>query len=76
MIKSCKPDVLKTYDHHGSAGSFCVFGNKPLYGMVDNSSVGVYTNKTSENDDKQDKITQKSKGVEILCSETITKGVN
>ena len=46
VIKSCKPDVLKTYDHHGSAGSYYAFGNKPLYGMVDQSSVGVYANKS------------------------------
>ena len=76
MIKSCKSDELKTYNHHRSVESCYVVGNKPSYGTVDDSSVGVYTNKTSENDDKQDKITQKSKGVEILCSETITKGVN
>ena len=76
MIKSCKPDVLKTYDHHGSAGSCYAFGNKPSYGMVDDSSVGVYTNKNSKNDDKQDTINKKATDVERICSETITKGVN
>ena len=35
VIKSCKPDLLRTYNHHGSADSFYDFGNKPSYGMVD-----------------------------------------
>ena len=76
MIKSCKSDVLKTYYHHGSAGICYAFGNKPSYGMVEDSSVGVYTNKNSKHDGKQDTINKKAKDVERICSETITKGVN
>lgn len=75
MIKSCDPDS-KTYDHHGSTGSCYAFGNKPSYSMVDDRSVGVYTNKKSKDDDKQDTINNKAKDVERLCSEMITKGVN
>ena len=76
MFKKFKPDVLKTYDHHGFAGSCYAFGNKPSFSMVDDRSVEVYTDKNSKNDDKQDTINNEAKYVERMCSETITKGVN
>ena len=45
---SCKPNILATYDHHGSSGECYGFGNKPHYGMVENSSISTYVNKKAK----------------------------
>ena len=40
-VKKCKLNVLQSYDHHSLKSACFLFGNKPLYGMIDNSSVEV-----------------------------------
>ena len=76
MVKSCKANVMATYDHHGSFGNCFSFGNKPLYGMVDNKSVGVYSNKKSKVIRRQEHINVTASNIETICSEVIKKGVN
>ena len=44
-VKSCKPNVMKSYNHHGSSGNCFSFGTKPLYGMVGGKAVVVYSTK-------------------------------
>ena len=44
-VKKCKIDVMKTYYHYGSMSSCYSFGNKLMYGIVNNISVGVNINK-------------------------------
>ena len=75
-VKSCKPNVLKSYDHHGSNGSCFSFGNKPLYGMSNNSSVGVYSTLQHTNDTKQFTINNNANEIEMEMSIAITNGVN
>ena len=43
-VRSCKPNTLDSYDHYGSRGAWFSFGNKPFYGIINHSSVGIYTN--------------------------------
>ena len=47
MIKSCKKNVLPTYDHHGTTGECFSFGNRPMYKNTDGSTVGIYVDKKS-----------------------------
>lgn len=75
-VKSCKPNVLKSYDHHGSNGSCFSFGNKSFYGMKNNSSVGVYSTLQHKNDTKQLAINNNAKEIEKEISIAITNGVN
>ena len=70
-VKSCKPNVMKTYNHHGSHGSCFSFGKKTLYGMVENISVGVYSNKRSKVELRQHIIDSKAEDMETLRSEVI-----
>ena len=74
-LKRCKPDVLKSYDHHGSQGSCFSFGNKPYYKIVNNSSVGVYSVLKRENKETQRKIDKEAKEMEHICSITITDAI-
>ena len=44
-----KANSLKSFEHHGTKGYNYSFGNKPLYGSVNGSSVSTYTTtKTQE----------------------------
>ena len=63
-VRSCKHNVLKSYDHHGSKGAFFSFGYKPFYGKGNNNSVGVYTYfKHDINEKKTLMIKQKILGI-------------
>ena len=75
-VNNYKPSVMKGYYHHGSFGSCFSFGNKPLYSMVNDKSVGVYIKKNNDNDVRKKPIDVKAKEVEKLCSNIITDGVN
>ena len=66
-VRSCKPNVFKSYDHHGFKGACFSFGNKPFYGIVNNNSVGVYMNLKHDNQEKQRLIDEKSKDIENMC---------
>ena len=74
-VKSCKPNVMATYDHHGSKGSCFSFGNKPLYGKVGEKSVGVYTNKKSKIETRQTVIDGNADYVEEMCCDVIVHAV-
>ena len=74
-VKSCKPNVMATYDHHGSNGSCFSFGNKPLYGKVGDKSVSVYTNKKSKIESRQAVIDGKAEYVEDKCCDVIVHAV-
>ena len=65
MVKSCKPNIMDSLHHHGSIGNYYAFGNKANYGMVNKSSVGVYSNKKSKNPIKQKEINNKADAIEI-----------
>ena len=45
MARKCKPNIMESFNHHGSIGYYCSFGNKANYGIVDKSSVGVYSDR-------------------------------
>ena len=57
-IKRCKPNIMvsPSYKHHGSSGDYYAFGNKTNYGLIDDSSVGIFTIINSKNKNKQIKI--------------------
>ena len=74
-VRSCKPSVLQSYDHHGSKGACFLFGNKPFYGIVNNNSVGIYTNLKRKNIGKQMIIDKKSNDIEAMCSTSIKNGM-
>ena len=67
---------MTTYDHHGSVGGCFSFGNKPMYGMVDNKYVGVYTTKISKNVVWQNAINERAKEVDDICFYIITEAVS
>ena len=75
IVKSCKPNVMATYDHHGSGGNCFSFGNKPLYGKVENKSVGVYSNKKSKVIQRQEDINANASIMEKNCSKVINNSV-
>ena len=77
VAKKSKPNTLKSFDHHGSRGFNFSFGNKPLYGMCDGSSVGVYQNKksTSKVPKRQCDIDMNANWIQMLCSSTIKRGI-
>ena len=70
-VKSCKPNVMTTYDHHGSIGSYFSFVNKRLYGQVNDKSVGIYTNKKSKIVCRQEVIDAKVEEIKDICSDII-----
>ena len=74
-VRSCKPNVLESYDHHGSKGARFSFGNKPFYGIVNNNSVGIYANLKRKNSGKQILIDKKSNDIEAMCSTAIKNGI-
>ena len=45
VVHCCKTNSLKSYSHFNTKGYVYSFGNKPLYGMKDGSSVSTYSNK-------------------------------
>ena len=56
VISSCKNNVLRTYDHHGTSGKCFSFGNKPNYGNVNGVSINIYSTKKSYDVSKQRSI--------------------
>ena len=75
VAKKFKQNSLKTYKHHRTKGYTYSFGNKPLYGNVNGSSVGLYTNKRNKNYDRQTAINDKAAMLESLCSSSIKNGI-
>ena len=41
-LKKCKPNILKSLNHHKSSGYYASFGNKGSFDKVFDSSVGQY----------------------------------
>ena len=76
LAKECKKNSLNNYDHHGTKGFTYSFGNKPMYGMKDGSSVGLYANKRSKIDGKINIINQKASMLESMCSYALNDGIS
>ena len=76
IARACKPNCLKTYDHFGSKGFTYSFGNKPLYGNVNGSSVAIYATTKSKNIDKQKVINDKATYLDNLCSISMNTGIS
>ena len=74
-VKSCKPDVMKTYNHHGSHGSCFSFYNKQLYGMADKKSVVLYSNKRSKNELQKNVIVRSAIDMAKKIFEAIVQGI-
>ena len=76
LIRSCKTNVLPTYDHHGTTGKCFSFGNRPIYKNVDGISVGVYVNKKSKILHKQQKIDSNLEDLDEHVASLINGGVD
>ena len=76
LVKLSKVNSLDSFDHHGSKGFVYSFGNKPLYGMKDGSSVSLYANKKSKSVTMQSKINDNADEIEIICSRSINIGIS
>ena len=74
-VKSCKPNIMEKYNHHGSFGSCFSFCNKPLDGNINGKSVSVYTNKNSTVVCKQKLIDTKADKVKEILSDIIVNAV-
>ena len=70
-----KPNSLKSFEHHGTKGFNYSFGNKPLYGCVDGSSVSTYTTKKHRNKTKQECIIQEASYVHERCANQVVEGI-
>lgn len=75
-VLRCKSNALKSYDHHSSNGSFFSFGNKFLYGMKNNSYIGVYSTLQHKYITKNISINNDAKKIEMEISFAITNGIN
>ena len=75
IVSKCKPNSLKSFDHHGTKGYSYSFGNKPLYGNINGSSVSTYTPVRHKNEKKQDKLVSQAEYVHQKCSQTIRNGI-
>ena len=75
VAKRCKPDSLKCFSHHGTKGFNYSFGNKPLYGMLNGSSVGTYQNKNSKSNKRQLVIDRDASWLQSMCANTIRHGI-
>ena len=75
LAKECKQNSLNNYDHHGTKGFTYSFGNKPMYGMNDGSSVGLYANKRSKIDRRQNIINEKASMLESMCATALNEGI-
>ena len=76
IVKRCKKNSLDSYDHHGSKGFAYSFGNKPLYGNIEGSSVSVYVNKKSKIHSRQLAINESADAVEHTCNQVMNKGIS
>ena len=74
-LECCKKDLLPTYNHHGTHGKCYSFGNKPMYGMVNDVSVGLYTHKKSKKEYRQKIIDEKLSNIEDQAALLINSGV-
>ena len=75
IASRAKPNTLKSYEHHGTKGFNYSFGNKPLYGCVDGSSVSTYTTKRNKNATKQECIIQDASYVHERCAKQVLSGI-
>ena len=60
MARRYNPNIMESFNHHGSIGYYYSFGNKAAYEIVDKSSVGVYSNWKKKNPIKQQNINDKA----------------
>ena len=78
-VRSCKSNIIlgASYNHYGSFGECYAFGNRPNYGMVDDSSVTIFANKksASKNPSKQINIDKNAKDVEDICANVVNNAV-
>ena len=75
-VKKAKSDVKKSFDHFGSVGEVYAFGNKPNYGIVDESSVATFVNKKSKIPHRNKMIDATADKVDRLCAEVISDGMS
>ena len=76
MIKSCKKNMLHTYDHHGTTGECFSFGNRPVYKDTDGSTVGIYVDKKSTVLSRQAIIDENLSTLDKHLSSLINGGVD
>ena len=74
-IRKAKSDVKKSFDHFGSVGEVYAFGNKPNYGIVDESSVATFVNKKSTVPHRNKTIEATADKIERLCAEVVADGM-
>ena len=75
-LKSCKPNIIKTTDHHQSSGYYASFGNKGSFAKAISSSVGQYTSTKSKSIKKEVIINAEASLFEKLTANEITRSVN
>ena len=76
MAKGCKTNSLSSYSHHGTKGFVYSFGNKPLYGNNNGSSVSVYATKKSKVPIRDAIIAQDAKYLENIASIALDHGIS
>ena len=77
-IKKCKPNILKSSNHHKSAGFYASFGNKGSFDRIPdvNSSVGQYVSKKNQSLPKQLLINQEATYYEKYTANEISRSVH
>ena len=74
-VKKCKPNILRSCNHHQSTGYYASFGNKGSYQTINASTVGQYTTKKHSRLSKQVIINQDATIYEKYCSNEISRSV-
>ena len=76
MEKGCKTNSLSSYSHHDTKGIVYSFGNKPLYGNNNGSSVSIYATKKSKIPIRDAMITQDATYLENIASIALDHGIS
>jgi hypothetical protein len=75
-IKKCKPNIIKTSNHHNSSGYYASFGNKGSFDKATSSSVGQYVTKKSASIKSQCIIIQEAATYEQYVANEISRAIN
>jgi len=76
-VKKCKPNILKSSNHHKSSGFYASFGNKGSFDKNPdvNSSVGQYVTKKNECLAKQIQINKEATYYEKSAAQEISRSI-
>ena len=74
-IKSCKPNILSSSNHHGSVGYYASFGNKGSFNKSVTTSIGQYVTKKNKDEEKQLTITENATNYEHRVASVIDSSV-